>query len=429
MPYEIKRSPSCPPDKPFGVFKKGTENKVGCHANEGAAKQQLRALYAQEARTISTEAVGEGTFRGRDIFSAAEAVFTQETPESQIRADVVIIKPGMSANRRFYTQEAIDGAIASGFWEGSPMFIDHPEDMRVPTKRKMQSLAAGLSNIRRGPAGEAIGTATFFNREFGKFAMEAKQHVGVSGVHYFKGRRYKGTDNHYYEQVDELLANNSVDFVAFAAAGGEIVGFLPAMESEDDVDFGEITPELLAKIAQERPDLHDTFVQVAGEATSTPPKTDPPNPPAPEPKPDDAVIRLEDVRKMVGEAVATVLTERDNTASERAAVEQRAKGIVDKSGLPEPVRIRLTSDLAARATAENVETLASEAIETAKAEGKAWSPPRVNNAGPSLPNPAAGGEVKPITIAQAAEQSTVVSSFFGSWVNEAKAAPQSGKES
>lgn len=46
MPWEIKKGAgSCRPDQ-FAVVKKGTDESVGCHATEDAAKSQLAALYA-----------------------------------------------------------------------------------------------------------------------------------------------------------------------------------------------------------------------------------------------------------------------------------------------------------------------------------------------------------------------------------------------
>lgn len=431
MPYEVKRSGSCPPSRPFGVFKSGESKSLGCHPTAEAAQKQLRALYAQEAVLVGKDTVGEGTYKGRDIFSAAEAVFTEEA-DGPIRADVVIVRPGESQNRRFYSQEAIDRAIESGFWENSPMYIDHPDDIRVPTKRKLQSLVAGLSNVRRGPSGEAVGTATFFNREFGKFAMEAKDHVGVSGVHYFKGQRYKGTDKHYHERVDDFLANVSVDFVAFPAAGGQIMQFLPAMESEDgvEIEWTDITRE---QLEQNRPDLVEALkgtvaAESQGNPTGVPGGGNPPNPvppePKPEPKPDEGVtLSREDIIKVVGEA----LDQRDKAVTDREAVAAKAKEILGKSGLPEPVRVRIQNDLAARATAENIESLATESIESAKAEGKAWAPPRVSGMGASVPTPAAAGETKPIPLAVAAEQSTAIGAFFGPMISGTTPSDNSGQ--
>jgi hypothetical protein len=47
MPWEIKRNfAGC---KGYAVVKQGSNELVGCHSGESAAKAQMRALYASEA--------------------------------------------------------------------------------------------------------------------------------------------------------------------------------------------------------------------------------------------------------------------------------------------------------------------------------------------------------------------------------------------
>lgn len=47
MPWEIKQNfAGC---RGYAVVKQGSNELVGCHAGESAAKAQLRALYASEA--------------------------------------------------------------------------------------------------------------------------------------------------------------------------------------------------------------------------------------------------------------------------------------------------------------------------------------------------------------------------------------------
>jgi hypothetical protein len=417
VPYEVKRSADCPPGKPFGVYKKGTNKSLGCHATEVQAQQQLKALYAQEARAVPPAQVGEGTFRAREVFSAAEAIFTEEA-DGPIRADVVIIRPGESVNRRFYTQEAIDDAINTGFWENSPMYVDHPDDLKVPHKRKLSTLAAALSNIRKGPTGEAIGTATFFDQKFGRFAMEAKDHIGTSGVHYFQGQRYRGSDQHYHERVDKFLANVSVDFVAFPAAGGGIMNFLPAMESEDDVDWDEITPEMLA---EHRPDLVQPVQAAAAESQGNPaggqqPQTPPASPPSQPVPPAAGVLTREDIIKVVSEAIDTKLDARDKAVEGRDEAASKVKGLLDKSGLPEPTRQRIQTSLLAGTSFEKIEELATEAIDGARAELKAaGAGPRMFGSGPST----SGGDTpKQISLADAGKQSSALGNFFAPIINQ-----------
>ncbi len=53
MPYETKKSDSCPASKPWGVFKTADEKKMGCHSTEEKAHQQMAALYAAEEKQVS----------------------------------------------------------------------------------------------------------------------------------------------------------------------------------------------------------------------------------------------------------------------------------------------------------------------------------------------------------------------------------------
>jgi 2'-5' RNA ligase len=50
MPYEVRKGDGCPPGKPFGVFKKGTSERLGCHPTRADAEAQQAALYANEEK-------------------------------------------------------------------------------------------------------------------------------------------------------------------------------------------------------------------------------------------------------------------------------------------------------------------------------------------------------------------------------------------
>lgn len=54
MPWDVKKTPSCPASKPFGVFKKSTGELGGrCHESRAKALAQMRALYASENKMAS----------------------------------------------------------------------------------------------------------------------------------------------------------------------------------------------------------------------------------------------------------------------------------------------------------------------------------------------------------------------------------------
>jgi 2'-5' RNA ligase len=48
MPYEIRKGGSCPPSKPYGVYKKDGGKKIGCHATKEDAQSQISAIGASE---------------------------------------------------------------------------------------------------------------------------------------------------------------------------------------------------------------------------------------------------------------------------------------------------------------------------------------------------------------------------------------------
>lgn len=54
VPYEVRQGGSCPPSKPYGVYKQGTSEKFGCHATQAEANDQLAALYASEKSSVAT---------------------------------------------------------------------------------------------------------------------------------------------------------------------------------------------------------------------------------------------------------------------------------------------------------------------------------------------------------------------------------------
>jgi hypothetical protein len=52
MPWKITSDGRCPADKPYGVVGGSSgDHLAGCHPNLDAAKAQLSALYANEAKS------------------------------------------------------------------------------------------------------------------------------------------------------------------------------------------------------------------------------------------------------------------------------------------------------------------------------------------------------------------------------------------
>jgi hypothetical protein len=382
VPYEIRKA-----GNQFCVYKKGATKKFGCHPNSAKAKAQLRALYAQE------QANGEGAITSvvQEQFEALEAVWS-DNAEGLPQADVVIIRPGESMNRRTYSREAIADAVARDFWGGTPMFVDHG-DPRMPRKRSFNDLKAriekGSSYI--GAAGEARARTTFIDRDFAEKVRNAGEGAGLSAVHEFQGQRFRGNDGHNHERVDRFLVNHSVDFVAFPAAGGGIAQFLPAQESEDDVDYN--SPLLtLDALKQHRPDLIEALAaetDEGGDDDDEEKKDEVPFPaPVPQPEPEppappEGFVTLAQAKAFAEESadrrIAAFVEGEERKADARAAVTAH----VAKSGLPERTRNRVL--LAFEGQQEYDRKAVQEAIESAAEELKetGWHGPRVIGLGDS----------------------------------------------
>ena len=350
MPYQIKKQ-----GNEFCVVKKDDGKKIACHKSQDKAKAQLRALYASEGHEgvdlenlmLAAENDGEvikSTAHESLAFEAKHIENADGLPE----ADVVIIRPGEGSNRRFYSREALQDAVARDFWgndgKGTPMFVDHGDKL-MPRKRKVMDLMAtirpGATYI--GQEGEVRAKVQFVREDFAKFAKNAGKAIGLSAVHEFMGQRFRGNDHHYHERVDKLVAPISVDFVAFPAQGGEIAQFLSASESEDDVDWSQVDQELLNK---HRPDLVKEILATAAESDDPGDDVPDPQPPAPQdppvpPAPNPGVVTLETVRGIVQEAVEKVHSDYRERDEKRAQAKAEISAHLAKSGLNDKIKGRL----------------------------------------------------------------------------------------
>jgi hypothetical protein len=178
----------------------------------------------------------------------------------------------MSENRKNWTAGALKKASEAGFWNGTRMFLDHAERVgSLPTRKKgrsMKDLVSGVESTTIGEDGRVIGTVQFFDENFYAFAKRAKDYMGTSVDLLFKGELVKPQGEQPYYAVEELIVNNSVDWVVNPAAGGKIDEFLAAHEGEDNVEWSEVTAEM---IRQHRPDLVGALESKDSNTTSTPP--------------------------------------------------------------------------------------------------------------------------------------------------------------
>lgn len=328
----------------------------------------------------------DGRFYAQETMHAAEVVWS-DNAEGLPEADIVIMRPGEGGNRRMYSPEVLRAAAETDFFGGVPMFIDHGSDPRMPRKRSFSSLFGtvkkGTSYV--GKENELRAHATFIDPELTKKVRAAQETapdvVGLSAVHEFMGQRYRGTDGHYHERVDKFAIPHSVDVVLYPAQGGGIANFLPAHESEDDVDWSQVTEESLAA---ERPDLVAAIrnsAANAGDASDAQNKDDKATAPASESE--AQYVTKEQAQLLAQEAADTATKKYEERTKAQAETRASVSAHLAKSGLPEAVKARLATQFDGQV--EYIEKTVQEAIDSAASEAKAygWHGPKVEGLGAS----------------------------------------------
>lgn len=325
--------------------------------------------------------------RARSTFQALEATFDDET----LRARVTLIRPGMSGNRKNWTAAALKKASESGFWNGARMFIDHvPQTGALPTKKKSRSLKDMVSAVESTEVaedGRIVGTVQFFDEKFYSFAKRAKDYMGTSVDLLFKGELISPKGEQPYYAVEELVVNNSVDWVVDPAAGGKIDEFLTAHEGEDNVEWSEVTADMLR---QHRPDL---IPALEGSG----------NPPAP------PVVGLteDQVAAITKKAIHEARESWDSEHRTVATVNRQISEHVRAAKLPEKITNRLI------ATFDGATTFDQAAVDAALKEAReeledAGIKPRINGAG----NSQGSGGSSTQTLAQVAPVHAALESVF-----------------
>lgn len=338
-----------------------------------------------------------GLFYAQETQPAMEAKWT-DNAEGLPEADIVIMRPGEGGNRRNYPAEVLRAAAETDFFGGAPMFIDHGDDPRMPRKRSFNSLFGtikkGTSYI--GSEGELRARSVFIDPALTGKVRAASENapgvVGLSAVHEFMGQRYRGTDGHYHERVDRFAVPHSVDVVVYPAQGGGIASFLPAHESEEDVDWNQVTE---AELSENRPDLVAAIRASAAESGDGAGDEGDEKDEKDE-KPDESknFVTAAEAAKIAQEAADKITTE--YATREKAQAETRAKvaALVSKSGLPAKTQTRIAAQFDGQT--EFVEKSVQEAIDTAADELKdgGWKGPKVEGLGNSSA-PGSDDEGKP----------------------------------
>jgi hypothetical protein len=253
-----------------------------------------------------------------DYFEAQEATFDLENA----RARVVIVRPGVSKNRKNWTPAALQKAVDAKIFDGIPMYLGHAPR---GTSRNLLDLKSAIESTELGPEGEIAGNVTFIDKEFAARAQAAKKFFGTSIDVLFDGQKVKGRDGLPQWDVNEIVVANSVDWVPNPAAGGGIDRFLSAQESEDVIDWSKVTLEDLQK---NRPDL----LPASESGDGKPPAQG--NPP---PSGDAAPVTKAELKQALEEAHA----EWEKGKAQEAAAQRQVAARINAAALPARTKTRL----------------------------------------------------------------------------------------
>lgn len=331
--------------------------------------------------------------RGKEIIQATEA--TEDDGSSWI----TLVKEGTSINNRNYKRAALEKAVNDRVYEGINMFVDHSD--KPPIKRSFRDLVAGIGETKLDtsfPDGAARirGRLKWFDEEFGKKAIAAKEHTGISHDAKLWGSRTRLTDGRRYEEIDEIQKVHSVDWVVYPSAGGGFEEFYGREGVEvEDIDWDAIDEDMLKK---HKPDLYKSLTERAQESVDDDEDDeDEEEDPAPSVKKGaKPVIKALDEHAIEG----IVSKSMDNYFKQRQtseAVQKQIAGVVNKSTLPALTKERVIKSFDGAESFE--EDRVKEAIEDAKNELAAVAGPKIRGAG----NSTTGGGTKKQSLGRAHE--------------------------
>lgn len=330
-----------------------------------------------------------------EVIDVSEAQFTQDETTGKMSARVKLISAGKAQGKnRRYSSDSIRKAAKEGIYDGLRMFVNHSD--RPPTRRGIGELVSAVESTDYDPKTDSVmGNIEFFNRDFFEYAQRAKKYMGVSADHRIAVNHVR-EGAVMVEDVREIVGARSVDWVVYPAAGGEIISFAQESEGADDVDWTEITPELLK---EHNPTAYAAILATKESAGPDDEPDEPEGDPKKKTKKDvteSVTMTRVDIEKLVQEQVTSIQTAAEEKRQKQTEAGKKVRDFIAKSGLPPRTGSRIINQFAD--ALEYVEANVQESVDAAKAELKeAGAGPRIRDMGPSGGS-AQEGEEQPTVI-------------------------------
>lgn len=198
-----------------------------------------------------------------EMVTLAEAV--SDAPSKTI--EVTLIRPGWSANGRYYSKEALGRAVPT--FEGSRAFVNHPSlsEQKERPERDVRDLAGYYTNVRQADDGALKGTLNLIGargEELAPLIHEAITKkpdllgVSINALGKTKMGEAEGRKGILVEDIIKA-PSTSTDIVTTPAAGGKFErlmnaddGFTKALLDNLEYDeWREARPDFLARMKNE----------------------------------------------------------------------------------------------------------------------------------------------------------------------------------
>lgn len=180
--------------------------------------------------------------------------------EDKKEVDVLIVKSGMSLNKRFYKEEAL--REAAPLYEGAKVYADHKFGQG---NRSVRDMVGFIKNPYFSEEHKGLrGTFKVIDEKIWTLVKESinegmSQLIGLSHVAYGDGKKVERGSASYLE-INKIIGVESVDVVTRPAAGGKFLKLVASLEGDDEMKIEEITKE---QILKDRPDIAEGFISDA----------------------------------------------------------------------------------------------------------------------------------------------------------------------
>lgn len=177
---------------------------------------------------------------------------------------VTLIKPGWSANGRYYSRTVL--AKAAPMFEGTKAYFDHPSnaDLKNRPERSVRDIAGWYENVTQEADGRIAGDLVVIATEampIIKAAITRNPNLAGLSINALGSTRMGEAEGRKGQLVEDIAKANSTDIVTTPAAGGTFERLLASDTDGFTRDLLEAMPltELQDVLREARPDLITAF--------------------------------------------------------------------------------------------------------------------------------------------------------------------------